>query len=255
MRWDPEKYSQFADQRSAPINDLIDSVVDAAPGLIVDLGAGTGVALPLLRQRWPKAHIIAVDNSPEMLAEMPAMPGVNIVSADIADWRPSCSVDLIFSNAVLHWLDRHEILFPRLMGWLKSGGTLAVQMPNNWEETSHREMLRIATSGPWAERLAPHLRISPILEADVYREILAPLSSQTNVFEKTYLHRLEGDNPVAEWMLGSSLGQVVGRLSGLDAEEFVDLYKTAMRQAYPVSPDGRTHYAFRRIFIIARNRA
>lgn len=234
-----------------PLRDLLDEVAGAGPKSIIDLGAGAGSALPLLRQRWPDARLIAVDNSPEMLAKIPAAPDTDIVSADIAFWQPETPVDLIISNAALHWLDRHDELFPRLMGWLSQGGRLAVQMPNNWAEPSHQAMFEVAATGPWRERLQPHLRTEPVLTADEYRRILEECATDTRIFEKTYTHRLEGEDAVASWMQGSSLGQLLEVLPRSEADDFLVRYRAALEGAYPTTPEDQTIFPFRRLFIIA----
>ncbi|WP_370463171.1 hypothetical protein [Mesorhizobium sp.] len=75
---------------------------------------------------------------------------------------------MIFANAVLQWLPEHATLLPRLVNLLKSGGTLAVQMPDNLDEPTHRGMREVARDPRWADRLA---------EADAERtSIESPLS-------------------------------------------------------------------------------
>ena len=47
------------------------------------------------------------------------------------------SWDVIFSSAALQWLPDHPALLARLAGWLRPGGRLAVQVPNNFDHPSH----------------------------------------------------------------------------------------------------------------------
>lgn len=75
--------------------------VAAEPGLILDLGSGTGGATPGLKKRFPAAQILSLDSSPAMLAAAP--PAQWNVCADagalpVAGGR----VDLIVSNLMLH---------------------------------------------------------------------------------------------------------------------------------------------------------
>ena len=55
---------------------------------------------------------------------------------------------------MFQWLPDHMAIFERLMGHLESGGVLAVQMPDNLDEPSHRAMVETAEDGPWADRFA-----------------------------------------------------------------------------------------------------
>lgn len=50
------------------------------------------------------------------------------LQADVAKWQPQLPVDVIYSNAALHWLHGHGALFRRLRSFLAPGGVLAVQV-------------------------------------------------------------------------------------------------------------------------------
>ena len=80
-----------------------------APRRVLDLGSGTGYAVPHLRARFPEAEIVAVDFAPGMAFQGHALhqhdsPGALFVCAD-ADQLPlpAASVDLIFCNLMLQW--------------------------------------------------------------------------------------------------------------------------------------------------------
>jgi trans-aconitate 2-methyltransferase len=81
------------------------------------------------------------------------LPHVRFEEADLADWKPGTTYDLIFANAVLQWLPNHEALFPRLALLLKVGGCLAAQMPDTLHEPTHALMRMVAAVGPWTTRL------------------------------------------------------------------------------------------------------
>lgn len=73
--------------------------------------------------------------------------------ADIVAWRPEAPVDLVFSNAALHWIDEHAALFPLLLESVAPGGVFAAQIPRNWDAASHRALYEMAREGSWRERL------------------------------------------------------------------------------------------------------
>ncbi len=252
MSWDPAQYLRFADERLRPALDLLARVPLDHAEAIVDLGCGTGNMIPHLRRRWPAARITAVDRSAEMLVKASAAePGVTWLEADIAAWRPEAPVDLLYSNAALHWLADHPRLFPRLLGHLAPGGVLAVQMP----QTGHgrwREILReTAASGPWAEELRPFIGPGNVLASGDYHGLVHAGTRGLDIWESTYLHRLDGADPVAEWTKGAALRPLLAALSPVEAEAFYDAYRTALRAAYPPEPDGATLLPFRRLFIVA----
>jgi trans-aconitate 2-methyltransferase len=65
---DPNQYALFSDERSRPFFSLLERVPERPYREIVDLGCGSGVLTRSLAERWPEAHVVGLDNSPEMLA-------------------------------------------------------------------------------------------------------------------------------------------------------------------------------------------
>jgi len=108
VSWDPAQYLRFSGERMRPAVDLLARIAHEAPATVVDLGCGAGNLAPLLQARWPRARLTGVDSSPEMLARArQEHPSAQFVQADIAAWRPAQPVDVLYSNAALHWLDGH----------------------------------------------------------------------------------------------------------------------------------------------------
>jgi malonyl-CoA O-methyltransferase len=85
-------------------------LVTLVPGVVLDAGAGTGHASRALKRRYPKARVIALDSSPEMLKvagkQRSWLRPFERVCAD-AQGLPfrDGSVDLIVSNLMLQWCD------------------------------------------------------------------------------------------------------------------------------------------------------
>ena len=253
MTWNPERYLAFGDQRTLPAIDLLARVPLASATRIADLGCGPGNSTRLLLERWPEAQLIGVDGSRDMLAKA-AASGVAAtwVEADIAAWTPEAPLDLIYSNAALHWLDDHASLLPRLMSRLRPAGVLAVQMPRNFEAPSHALLREVAREGLWAERLAGLLERRPVAAPEWYYDLLAPRAATVDIWETVYLHILDGDDPVLRWTRGTALRPV---MDALDEKQFAALeavYSARLREAYPRRSDGRTLFPFRRLFMVAQ---
>ncbi|HEY7521481.1 MAG TPA: methyltransferase domain-containing protein [Methylomirabilota bacterium] len=252
--WDPAQYLRWSDHRVRPAVDLIQRVPLPQPGHIVDLGCGTGNVTALLRGAWPAARVTGVDASAAMLARARASdPAVDWQQAEIGGWTPSRPVDLLFSNAALHWLDGHDTLFPRLLGLVAPGGALAVQMPRNFGEPSHTSITELAREARWKGRLAPLIRAEPCKAPAHYFDLLAPRAESLDIWETVYEQPLTGDNPVADFVKGSWLKPFLDALD--DAGEraaFEAAYREKVARAYPPRADGITLFPFRRLFIVAR---
>jgi trans-aconitate 2-methyltransferase len=252
MAWNPEQYLKFADHRLRPAVDLLNRIDASAPSLVYDLGCGAGNVTRLLRARWPGARIVGVDSSREMLDKAAqAAPDVEWVLADLATWSPERAPDVVYSNAALHWLDGHELLFPRLLGSLAARGTLAVQMPRNHGAPSHTGMVAAARASPERARLEAVLRESPVRPPDFYWGLLARGADGLDVWETEYLHPLRGDAPVVQWTMGTALKPLLDALEEPGRGAFLAEYTRRMAEAYPRRDDGTTLFPFRRLFLVA----
>lgn len=255
--WDPARYLAFAGERERPFHELVNRIRTEPAGLVVDLGCGPGTATAQLADRWPDARVVGVDSSPEMIAradERARPPRLTFVRADVTAWEPDGAPDVIVANALWQWVPSHLEVLGRLAGRLAAGGTLAFQVPGNFDAPSHTLLRALASSGRWPLP-AGLLREAPVLEPAGYLDLLARLGLEGDVWETTYLHVLHGADPVLDWVRGAALRPVLGALAPEAAAEFEAAYGAALRAAYPADGGGRTVLPFRRIFAVGYRRS
>jgi trans-aconitate 2-methyltransferase len=257
-QWNPTQYLKFADHRLRPALELLNRVPVADPKVIYDLGCGPGEITRMIAEQWPSAEVYGLDNSKEMLDRAAAQPGsVQWIEADLESWSPSEPVDLIYSNATLHWIPGHHELFARLVSFLKPGGCLAVQMPLSWGMASHRLMREtLANGGPGGSTLGnADLRTAVarkwVEDAEVYYDLLVDRTASLDIWEVEYLQVLTGDDPVLEWVKGTGLRPILNGLDDAEREIFLAEYRQRLRESYPLRANGATLYPFRRLFIVA----
>jgi trans-aconitate 2-methyltransferase len=252
--WDPARYLRFAGERARPFAELVARVDADAPSTVVDLGCGEGSLTASLARRWPDAQVTGVDSSPEMIAaaSAAASPGrVEFTLADVRDWTPPGPVDVVVSNAVLHWVPDHRHLMERWAGWLPAGGWIAVQVPGNFRAPTHALLAGLCRSPRWTDRLADAApRPDAALEPAEYLDVLTGAGLSADAWETTYLHVLTGVDPVVAWVRSTVLRPVLALLPEDDAERFTAEYAAALREAYPPRPDGTTVLPFRRVFAV-----
>ena len=259
MTWDPQQYLQFEDQRLRPAVDLLARVPLVSPHQVVDLGCGAGNVTRLLGMRWPDAAIVGVDNSATMLERartaVADLPRITFVAAELDAWRPTAPVDLVFSNAALHWLPDHATLLPRLAATVGPAGVLAVQMPDNFRAPSHQTIAELAQSARWRATLGPLVRAAPTAPAAAYFSWLAPLFAHVDIWTTEYLQVLPanatGDHPVAAWTKGTWLVPFLAVLDANEQREFLATYNAQLATVYPARPDGTVLFPFRRLFVVA----
>jgi trans-aconitate 2-methyltransferase len=252
MKWEPAQYLRYSDERGRPFFDLIDRIRTTAPRHIVDMGCGPGNLTAQLAQCWPSASIVGLDSSPEMVtaASELAAPNVTFGLADASTWVAPADTDVIISNATLQWVPSHLDVLARWAAAVPAGGSIAIQVPGNFGSPSHQLMRSIVGSPRWRGQLEGVLRHDDaVAEPDVYAEVLMSAGLAADVWETTYLHVLQGEDPVLEWVRGTGLRPILAALGPDDAAEFEREYAAALREAYPASQQG-TLFPFRRIFAV-----
>ncbi|POX65360.1 trans-aconitate methyltransferase [Streptomyces sp. Ru62] len=261
--WDPAQYLRHAGHRARPFADLL-ARIPALPGdrpRIADLGCGPGNVTALLAGRWPTARITGYDNSPEMLDkahvdhEGPTAGGgrLDFAHADVRTWTPTEPYDLIVSNATLQWVPGHADRFADWIAALAPGGTLAFQVPDNIDAPLHALMRDLAGTPRWRDRLADVLRRTDSVHTPAtYLDRLTRLGCAADVWETTYFHVLQGEDPVLDWVKGTGLRPALTALADdpQARDTFLTEYRDLLREAYPSAPYG-TVLPFRRLFAVA----
>jgi len=250
MAWDPEQYLRFADHRSRPGLELIAHIRHEDPAFVVDLGCGPGDLTNVLAQRWPESRLVGVDSSAKMLTRAQQNHHeLKWIEASIEDWQPDRPVDVLFSNATLHWLDDHASLIPLLRSWLAPEGVLAVQMPDNWREPTHTIPADVLDAGDWPATAVHSLLRDRLSTPTEYRQWLQPAS--IDMWRVTYYQQLTGPDAVWNWVIGSVLRPVLATLDGDDRDRLSELCRERYADAYPEDGDGGVVLPFSRLFFVA----
>ncbi|POX37451.1 SAM-dependent methyltransferase, partial [Streptomyces sp. Ru73] len=149
--------AQYAANRPSYPPAVLDTVEELtgrplAGARVADIGAGTGIATALLRERG--ADVLAVEPGAGMAAQFSrALPGVPVVRGDgnalpLAD----ASCDLLTYAQSWHWTDTGRSV-PEALRVLRPGGALAV-----WWNMNALDVPWIAAQN---ERIARHCGVTP----------------------------------------------------------------------------------------------
>jgi trans-aconitate 2-methyltransferase len=263
--WNPALYARFEDERTRPARELLARVAlegaASATLLAYDLGCGPGNSTELLAARWPDAEIVGTDNSSAMLASarerLPSerFPRVRFEFSDINGWQPGRAPDLIYANASLQWVRDHATTFPRLFSALAPRGVLAVQMPDNLDEPSHRLMREVAAQPAYAAHIGDAAAVrSRILPPGGYYDLLMPHAANIDVWRTEYQHPMDSPARIVEWLRATGLKSFVDPLPAELRGAFLADYEARIAAAYPARADGRRLLAFPRLFIVATRR-
>jgi trans-aconitate 2-methyltransferase len=253
MSWSPSLYLKFEDERTRPVRDLVAAIPTTEASRAIDLGCGPGNSTEILLARYPTAAVTGIDSAADMLvAARQRLPGLTFEQADITTWQAPGPCDVILANASLHWVPNHDTLLPRLAQALATGGSLAIQMPDNMAEPSHVSMQRVAQDGPWAGKLgAAKGDRSEVGTVNAYYAMLKQHSTRVDVWRTTYHHVLADIDGVVEWFKGSGLRPYLSRLDAAEQAAFLARYRALIADAYPAHVDGSVLLPFPRLFMVA----
>jgi trans-aconitate 2-methyltransferase len=222
----------------------------------------------VLQDAFPGAEITGMDSSADMLTKARAsLPGVDFVSGDVSTYQPDKEADLVFSNAVFHWL-RHAQRIPtlaKLFTGLESGGVLAIQMPANYHEHSHIQMRVVASlpDRPWSRYfsqtrigdLADTSRpdLDPVEDPGRYYDALSAHAASVDIWSTKYMHVLSDAGAIVEWVKGTGLQPYLNAMGEDEGakEAFLGVYEECLREKYPVLVDGKVLLGYPRLFVVA----
>ena len=251
--WDPTQYLRYAGHRLRPALDLLAQVDVAAPRRIHDVGGGTGQVTRMMANRWPTAEVVGSDESVEMLAEAQRRGSrIQWRQLDVSEWNEPHQLDIIYSNAVLHWIPDHDELILRLLASLRPGGQLAVQMPLSWYEPSHTLMRTILEEEQLGSTDLRRRYATPnVARPRHYADLLAKQAATVNLWTTRYFQELHGPDPVLEWVSGTALRPILEELEPGELAVFLERYSVGLRAEYPRRDDDGTLFPFPRLFFVA----
>lgn len=250
--WNARQYLLFEQERTRPAQDLLAQIAGRSARQITDLGCGPGNSTALLRQNWADAQITGIDSSENMLQQARQnLPSCRFVQQDFTRWQPETPQDVLFANASLQWANRHDLLLPKLAGFLAPGGVLAVQMPDNLREPSHTAITQLARQPHWRNTIGQPQSRPPLPDAEAYYDILAGAGCTVRVWRTRYYHVLPDADQIGSWFGSTAIRPYLANLNDTEQARFMQEYREAVRPFYPARADGNILLALPRLFIVA----
>ncbi len=128
--WDARTYDISSQPQQAWAADVIERLRGIAPdATVLDVGCGTGRVTEQLLELAPRGRVLAFDASPDMVELARARLGdrAEVWCQDVLSLELHEAVDVVVSNAVLHWVTDHPRMWVALAAALRTGGRLEIQ--------------------------------------------------------------------------------------------------------------------------------
>lgn len=158
VNWDPAAYEEVAKPQLEWGRALMAAREWRGDETVLDAGCGTGALAEDLLRRVPRGKVVAVDADPSMVeaARKRLFKFGNrapVLQADLTTLSGIEPVDVIYSNAVLHWIRDHDEVFAVFLRHLRPGGEILISCGGEGNLDRIRRIARdVTTRAPFAKR-------------------------------------------------------------------------------------------------------
>lgn len=162
---------------------VIDRIVAGAPGLVVEVGCGTGIASAQVAERGVRVEAVEPD---ERMAQLARARGIHVTISSLEDWTPQ-PCDVMFAAQSWHWVDAIRGAQVAAASIRAAGRWIAFW--NHESDPAIDDTLEAVY-----RRLAPSLLEGlAIVHAgnDEFRQRIASGLAATNAFEEMEIERVE----------------------------------------------------------------
>ena len=133
-KWDAREYEKHSQGQQKWARELIEKISLKGTENVLDLGCGDGKVTAEISKLVRKGSIIGIDNSAAMIKlatdrhSVAIYPNLSFKEMDAGNLKFDDRFDLIFSNAVLHWVKDQTPVIKGMFKSLKHGGRVLLQM-------------------------------------------------------------------------------------------------------------------------------
>jgi trans-aconitate 2-methyltransferase len=130
--WNPEDYAQNSEAQLKWARELRSRLALRGNESVLDLGCGDGKITADFAATLSQGKVVGVDSSPEMIAyaqrtyPTSKYPNLSFACVDARNLNFANQFDLVFSNAVLHWIDDHQAVLHGASRSLRDFGRLII---------------------------------------------------------------------------------------------------------------------------------
>jgi trans-aconitate 2-methyltransferase len=201
--WNAEVYDRIGRPMRRWAQQVIDDLGLRGDETVLDAGCGSGSVTFDLLERLPNGRVYALDSSPEMISKLSQSleergeTRVTPIRASLTDFTLPEGVDVVFSNAVFHWIPDDDALFGCLLRATKPGGRLRAQCGGGANIVRLMEATHgVEARGPYNAHLSPDSEFRKYRSAEEAETAMTRAGwtdARAKVFDAPVTFESEGD--------------------------------------------------------------
>jgi trans-aconitate 2-methyltransferase len=206
--WNPEDYARHSDAQLKWAQELRSRLNLQGDELLLDIGCGDGKITADFAKAIPWGQAIGIDSSLEMVNyaaknyPITQYPNLQFICMDAQAIVFEQAFDVVFSNAVLHWVPDHFAVLTGISRLLKPGGKLMISCGGQRNAAGILAAFsEVMQQQPWRECFTTFQTPYTFHGVDIYRSWLSEVGLQEQRLElvpKDMTH--QGSEGLAGWI-------------------------------------------------------
>lgn len=247
-RWDAADYRDSSSQQKKWGRELLSKLALRGDEHVLDIGCGDGKLTAEIALLVPSGRVVGIDNSPEMIAfardEFPpgTCPNLSWAVMDAQELRFEEEFDVVFSNAVLHWIPDQRQVLRGVERSLRGGGKVLFQMGGRGMASNVIKVLMSLLSrdewGRYFHDFSPPYSFCSPEEYKLWLEEAGLSPLRVELVPKDMTH--EGRSGLAAWIRTTWL-PFTQRLPEESRDDFIDEMVEGYMELYPPDAEGLVH--------------
>lgn len=248
--WNAQDYDKNSQAQHQWAKELLAGIDLTRTSAILDLGCGDGKITAEIARLVGGGTVIGIDNAAQMIElakqkyAKENYPNLGFQVMDAGDLAFDGCFDLAFSNAVLHWVKRHEPVVKGLYKSLRPGGKILLRMGGQGDAQGMISAMDAVRSMPeWKTYFNGFEFPYTFASIEEYRVLLTASgfkAKRVELVPKDMTHTEK--QGLAGWIRTTWL-PYTERVPSDQREKFIDQVCDKYLAEFPLDTDGRVHVA------------
>jgi len=240
-KWNAKDYAKYSKGQEVWARELIDKLALNGSEDILDLGCGDGKITALLAQAT-SGSVVGVDKSVAMVEfASKSFPNIEFMVADATKLAFKNEFDVIFSNAVLHWVSDQKAVLMGLKEALRANGRILLQFGGYGNAKEAIEVMEQLIASKYANYFENFEFPYTFPHSSEYKELLKECgfrNIRAELIPKDMVH--ESIDALKGWVK-TTWFPYTNCLPAKKQEKFIDDFCDAYLMLYPLDKMGRVH--------------